>query len=380
MATVTPLSTVPGSNARFGATITGVDLNHLTEEDFQIIRNAIYVHKVIVVKGQHGLFPAKQFDFVHRLDPAAERVHGFDTEDVTDETSGVLGPRFNVIPGSTGVTLVGQGYQGDDHYGLKGITAKSTTHFDAHAEPLTPEEVANGATRFGAFHFDGVIYGAYPSRVTTLRCVRAPKGPDLTVRWDNGSGYTMAVKPGLTAFIDSAQTYSMLTDEERQIADHSRWEPAPQPYVWTGTRKIRNSGLGMAPGGETVPLEKLPAWTPEKVYQFPMVWVNPVTGVRSFQVLPDVVRTFYLKKGANDEEEVVEDGEGIRTFLNNIIDRIIKPENILVPPYEEGDVVMFNNWEVMHSSIDFPSSYGSRSMHQCHIPSSTFPAGPVPVK
>jgi hypothetical protein len=46
---------------------------------------------VIVVKGQHDLIPAKQFDFVHRLDPAADRVHGFDTEDVTDETSGVLG-------------------------------------------------------------------------------------------------------------------------------------------------------------------------------------------------------------------------------------------------------------------------------------------------
>ncbi|KAJ5415149.1 Taurine catabolism dioxygenase TauD/TfdA [Penicillium sp. CMV-2018d] len=156
------------------------------------------------------------------------------------------------------------------------------------------------------------------------------------------------------------------------------WEPAPQPYVWTGTRKIRNSGLGMAPGGETVPLEKLPAWTPEKVYKFPMVWVNPVTNVRSFQVLPDVVRKFYLKEG-DGAEEVVEDGERIRVFLNEIIDRIIKPENILVPTYKQGDVILFNNWEVMHSSIGFPASYGTRTMHQCHIPSSTFPAGPVPV-
>jgi alpha-ketoglutarate-dependent taurine dioxygenase len=94
MAIVTPLPSISGSNAKFGATITGVDLNHLSEEDFQTIRSAIYVHKVVVVKGQRDLLPAKQFDFVHRLDPAADRVHGFDTDDVTDETSGVLGVRF----------------------------------------------------------------------------------------------------------------------------------------------------------------------------------------------------------------------------------------------------------------------------------------------
>lgn len=63
----------------------------MSEEDFQVIRNAIYTHKVVVVKGQHDLVPLKQFEFVHRLDPDAQRVHGFDTKDVTDETIGVLG-------------------------------------------------------------------------------------------------------------------------------------------------------------------------------------------------------------------------------------------------------------------------------------------------
>lgn len=253
-----------------------------------------------------------------------------------------------------GVTIVGQGYQGDDHYGLKGITARSTTHFNAHVEPLTTEDVENGQTRFGAFHFDGVIYGSNPSRVTTLRCVRAPKGPDLTIRWDDGSGQTMTAKPGLTAFIDSAQMYEMLTDGEKTTADNSYWAPAPQPYVWSGTRKIRNSGLGMAPGGETVPLDKLPTWVPEKVFKFPMVWVNPVTGTRSFQILPDVVQKLYLKSGPNAEELVVEDNEEVRIWLNNILDRICKPQNILIPEYDEGDVVMFNNWVwIPDSRINF---------------------------
>jgi hypothetical protein len=41
---------------------------------------------------------------------------------------------------------------------------------------------------------------------------------------------------------------------------------------------------------------------------------------------------------------VAEDGEQIRVFLNDIIGRFIKPENVLVPMYEEGDVVMSNDW------------------------------------
>lgn len=58
-----------------------------------MIREAIYVHKVVIVKGQRNLLPIKQFELVHRLDPDAEAVHGFATKDVTDETTGVLGVR-----------------------------------------------------------------------------------------------------------------------------------------------------------------------------------------------------------------------------------------------------------------------------------------------
>lgn len=85
------------------------------------------------------------------------------------------------------------------------------------------------------------------------------------------------------------------------------------------------------------------AWEPEKVFKFPMVWVNPVTGVRCFQILPDVVRKLYLKSGPDAEERVLEDDD-VRVWLNKILDRICKPKYILIPEYEEGDVVMFNNW------------------------------------
>ncbi|PYH79283.1 alpha-ketoglutarate dependent xanthine dioxygenase [Aspergillus uvarum CBS 121591] len=352
-----------------GATITGVDMNNLTDVEFRLIREAIYTHQVVIVKGQEKLKPINQFEFVRRLDPEANPVHGFLTDD----------GKFNVVRGSKGVTLVGQGYISHNKHGGDGLTLQSGTHADLHVETLSAEELASGQSRFGAFHFDGVIYGSYPSRVTTLRCVQAPKGPDVTIRWDDGTGRTMTAKPGLTAFINGSQLYEMLTPEEKALADNSSWSPAPQPYVWTGTRKIRNCGLGMAPGGKTVPLDQLPAWTSDKVYRLPMVWVNPVTGAKCFQILPDVVEKLYVKSKPGAEERTVEDSDEIRLWLNDILDRICTPENILIPEYEEDDVVMFNNWGVLHSSIDFPKSYGTRIMHQCHIASSTVPVGPTAV-
>lgn len=97
---------------------------------------------------------------------------------------------------------------------------------------------------------DGAMYGAYPSRVTALHCVKLPRGPPLTIRWDDGTGATMKAAPGLTAFFDTAQLYNHLTDEEKELVENSRWEPAPHPFAWTHTRKLRPCGFGITPGGE----------------------------------------------------------------------------------------------------------------------------------
>lgn len=170
------------------------------------------------------------------------------------------------------MTLVGNGYQGQDHYGLKNVTLKGHSHVDYHAEPLSSDEMENGYTRFVIFHFDGIIYGPHPSRVTTFRCVRLPKGPDVTVKWDDGHGdQAMACQPGSTAFVSGAQIYDLMSLEEKQVADNSFWEPAPYPFAWYGSRKFRQSGLGLVPGGETSPLDELPAWTPDKIHRYPMV-------------------------------------------------------------------------------------------------------------
>ena len=201
-----------------------------------------------------------------------------------------------------------------------------------------------GHTRFGIWHLDGLVHGSHPSRVTAFRPIKLPQGPEVTVAWDDGTGYSMKAPPGRTAFLSCSQIYSLLSDAEKQVVDNSYWSPAPHPYVWTGTRKVRSNGMGMEPGGEVVPIEQLPKWEEKYIYEYPLVCVNPVTGEKDFLILPDVVWKLYLKDSPDGKERVVEDREEVRVWLNDILDRICKPEYIIFPPYEEGDLVMWNNW------------------------------------
>jgi alpha-ketoglutarate-dependent taurine dioxygenase len=218
------------------------------------------------------------------------------------------------------------------------------------ASPLPAKELATGQTRFQGWHVDGLLYGDNPSRVTALRCIKSPSGPDLTVRWDDGSGYTMKVKPGGTAFFSGYQLYDRLSSEERLLFDNSFWEAAPLPFLWTGSRKQRTTGIGFTDQGSVIAIEELPKWDPEKMQRYPMVWLNQVMGKKAIQIHPTCVRKFYLKTSRRGEERVVEDLEEIKQFLNRIIDRIAHPDYILVPPSNEGDVVVWNNWVGPHTT------------------------------
>jgi hypothetical protein len=250
---------------------------------------------------------------------------------------------FCSIPGSGGVILVGYGYQAEDHYGLKDATLREMSHIDYHTGFLSVEEIENGQARFNTFHFDGIIYGAHPSRVTAFRCVRSPKGPELTIQWDDGTEGIMQCHPGSTAFISSVQLYNVLTHEEKKIADLSFWEPAPYAFAWSVSRRFRSSGFGLAPGGKTISLDELPDWTSDKVFKYPIVWLNPITGEKRFQIMAEIVRKVYFKDPPHEAEKIVEDEEGIRVWLNRIFDRLARPGCIVIPR-TEGDMVVWNNW------------------------------------
>jgi alpha-ketoglutarate-dependent taurine dioxygenase len=66
-------------------------LNNLDEADFQAIRNAIYVHSVVIIKGQHDLVPINQYNLIKRLDPEARAEHGWGTSKEAQENTGITG-------------------------------------------------------------------------------------------------------------------------------------------------------------------------------------------------------------------------------------------------------------------------------------------------
>jgi hypothetical protein len=145
---------------------------------------------------------------------------------------------------------------GDDHYGLKNLNVKGLSN-DFHADPPNEKEFAEGITRFQRWHIDAPLYARDPAWFTTLRALKLPSGPDVTIRWDDGSGLSMQAPPGLTAFFSTSQLYDMLSEEEKQLADHSWVEYAPHPYMWIENCKAPSTGLGLKSEGKEHTIEEL---------------------------------------------------------------------------------------------------------------------------
>jgi hypothetical protein len=62
---------------------------------------------------------------------------------------------------------------------------------------------------------------------------------------------------GRTAFFSTSQLYSMLTQEEKQLLDHSWVEYAPYPYKWIERCRGNSNGLGLAEAGTHLTIEEL---------------------------------------------------------------------------------------------------------------------------
>ena len=87
---VKPIAHSPEKLCNFGATVSGIDLNDLSDEDLQSIKDAVYTYRVIVIKGQHNLEPIKHWEFVTRLDPNAAPVYGHGSVKDFKKTGGFI--------------------------------------------------------------------------------------------------------------------------------------------------------------------------------------------------------------------------------------------------------------------------------------------------
>ncbi|KAL3422665.1 alpha-ketoglutarate dependent xanthine dioxygenase [Phlyctema vagabunda] len=375
---ITPIKHSPDKKCNFGATITGLDLNHISDEELQALKRATHRYQVVVIKNQHDLDPVKHWELVTRLDPAAPQVHGHGTVKEFAKNGGLLSKQLvHGLPVAPNVRLVGKGYQGDDHFGIKNFTAHSANN-NYHASPPSAEAFAAGNTQFHRWHMDAPLYEREPPHFTALRCVKSPVGPDITVHWDDGSGLSMKAKPGRTGFISNVQLYELLTEEEKTLAENSWVEYAPFPYMWIENCKGNTTGMGLVTQGKEHTMEEMPEWNPDFIKTYPMVW-NTADGRKALQVHGIVARKLFLKPTLTSPVEEITDVVRIRKILHNWQSRILRPEYIFMAPVEEGDVGMWDNWSMFHSAVDYPESYGTRTMHQVNLGASDVPQGPRPV-
>ncbi|KAF4125816.1 Taurine catabolism dioxygenase TauD, TfdA family [Geosmithia morbida] len=397
---IEPMPVEAGKKTNFGAVVQGLDLNNIADADVQALKEAVWRHKVVVVKGQRDLQPIKQWELVTRWDPEAPQVHSHGSLSTFNKQGGLLAVSLTKtdpvlhstgtatdtsgrqksrdvhgIPGAENVRLIGKGYQGADHYGLLDKTVTKPLSHDWHVTELPAEEFAKGHTRFQRWHLDAPLYDRDPAWFTTLRCLKRPTSPNVTIHWDDGSGQAMEVEPGLTAFFSNVQCYELMTAEEKVLADHSWVEYAPMPYLWMSACRGSPNGLGVASEGKEKSLEDLGEYDEAKVKRYPMVWVNPVTGERAFMVHGMCVRKMHLRKSLDEEPTVVDDVVEIRKWLKPIQERVLKPEYIMLPRTEEGDMVIWANYQMFHTAVDYPDSFGPRSMHQANIGASKGPIG-----
>ncbi|GAA5890111.1 hypothetical protein JCM5296_004772 [Sporobolomyces johnsonii] len=368
----TPPPSGASSSVAFGGVVTNLSLSSCLSSPalFQTLQAALYTHKVLLVKNQAALTPQEQFDLMRLFDPAANEGHGHNDATVTYRgQKSLLYGIGNALSGHPEVKLVGGGKQ-SERFG--GANLQQADHTSYHRHPLTSEERAAGLTRFHRWHMDCSLFRTSLPLVTSLLCVASPanNGPELTVRWDDGTGYEMKVKAGATAFLSGSDMLEALNEEERRWVEEAEVEYAPWPYQWNGPSRGNSNGLGTYhEPGNTMLLEDLPEWEKKDVKRYPVVWTCPVTGEKSFQVHSVAVLKIHHPSLASPMTDLAE----IRKTLYDLQRKCLKPENVWAPAYEKGDLVLFNNRAVYHSATDYPQGYGTRSMLQAHIAASFDP-------
>lgn len=97
-----------------------------------------------------------------------------------------------------------------NHEGLAEAMLKHPSHTTFHKTRVSPEEEANGITRFYRWHIDAALYDLSPPKVTTLYGIRVPEGARQVCRYDDGTGDELDVPLGTTAFVSGKTMFDIL--------------------------------------------------------------------------------------------------------------------------------------------------------------------------
>ncbi|SPO07775.1 related to Putative dioxygenase C576.01c [Cephalotrichum gorgonifer] len=367
MAAVHPIAHPAGKDTGFGAIVSNVDIEHLQDADFDIIRNALYHYQVLVFKHQFHVSPRAQYELTNKFDPASTSSYGHGK--TLDAKRSILHPDLKTIPHQPQVQVIGNGFV-ESYEGLENIQLRHPHHRTFHATTI-PNEDDLKFTRFYRWHIDAALYGLAPPVATTLAAIRVPSGRKQTVRYDDGSGDELVVPLGTTAFVSGETMYDILSPTDQEFVRTTKVEYAPHPYIWMSGAKSRPDGLGLVSEGKELVPDELPPIEEDKIQILPMCWKNPMTGRLALQVHPSAVRKLHLADGT-----VEEDLETVREIVHRLQRPGIAPGLVYAHDWEEGDFVIFNNRGVLHSVVGAFAEDEVRLFRQCNIASSQLPHGP----
>lgn len=362
------IESISPSRPEFGALLQNVCLENMSDQDFDVLRNALYTHNVVCIKSQQKLSPKAQAELTRRFDPGALSYgHG----KTIDAKRSILHPDLKTIPHQPEVQVIGNGFV-PEYEGLKNVTLKHPHHRSFH-KTVIADDMDLDYTRFYRWHIDAALYGElHPPRVTSLLAVKVPGGRKQTLLYDDGSEDTLQVPLGTTAFVSGYTMFDCLSPEQKTFVLTSKVEYAPHPYVWISSAKSRPDGLGMVSEGKEVPIESLPPIERMcDIQVLPMVWRNPVTGKMALQIHPSVVRKIHLQDGS-----IIDDLAKVRDIIHDLQRPGIAPELVYAHEWEEGDLVLFNNHGVLHSVVGAFAETEIRLFRQCNLAASAPPIGP----
>lgn len=366
LSTTPVLAPSPSSAVDFGVQITGVDLENLTDVDFDFIRTALYENAVVVLKNQAGLSPKAQYALTRRFDPESSTYgHG----KTLDAKRSVLHPDLKTIPQQPQVQVIGNGYI-ESYEGLGKITLKHPHHKKFHKTSI-PEAEDLDFTRFFRRHIDAALYDLNPPKVTSLMAVKVPSGRRQKVRYDDGTGDELDVSLGTTAFVSGYRMFDLLSEADKEFARTSKVEYAPHPYIWMSGAASRSDGLGMISEGKEIPFSDLPPFDESKIKILPMCWKNPVTEKLALVVHPSAIKAIHLANGS-----VIDDLEEVREIVHKMQRPAIAPQYVYPHDWVEGDLVLFNNQGVLHTVVGAFAEDEVRIFRQCNMAASDGVMGP----
>ncbi|KAF2143982.1 uncharacterized protein K452DRAFT_285187 [Aplosporella prunicola CBS 121167] len=339
----------------------------MTDADFDLVRDALYRHSVVVIKSRADLSPKAQYELTRRFDPTAGS-YGHGT--TLDAKRSILHPDLKTVPHQPQVQVIGNGFV-DAYEGLENVRLRHPHHRTFHKTRI-PDEEDLEATRFYRWHIDAALYELHPPRVTSLLAVRVPKGRRQTCRYDDGSGEELDVPLGTTAFVSGYRMYELLSDADKALARTSTVEYAAHPYIWMSGARAKSTGLGLETEGRELPASELPPVDPSKIMRLPMCWRNPVTGRLALQIHPAAVRAIHRQDGT-----VVDELGEARALVQRLQRPAIAPRFVYPHDWQEGDLVLFNNHGVLHSVVGAFADHEVRLFRQCNLAASEAPRGPV---